>query len=181
MKGWALPFFPMRPAIGPRLTKKLAEEILAKMETKRYIYQPKLNGDRALLGIAERRIIVANRHYGWYHFQVENARDFLKLGDGTLFDGEVYKGKFYPFECLALEGRSYKCNTVDEREIMAMKMCRLVGTEWAYPTPTKKWLLNLDKNFPKYEGVVRKRSDFAYQMLPNTSATSPGWLKHKWV
>jgi len=180
MKGWALPFFPMRPTHGPRITKRFVKTILEQMETKRYLFQPKLNGDRVLLGISDRQVVASNRHYGWYQFQVQNATAWLKLGDGTLFDGEVFKGNFYPFELLALEGRSYKANTVEERAIMAMQMCRLCGVQWMYPEPTKKWLLNLGANLPAYEGVVRKRGDIGYMMLPNASATSPGWLKMKW-
>jgi hypothetical protein len=180
MKGWTLPFFPMRPANGPRLTKPLVVEILKKMEDGRYIYQPKLNGDRALLGIVDKRVVVCNRHYGWYQFQVANAGAFqAKCGSGTLFDGEVYKSNFYPFECLALEGRSFKANTVDEREIIAMQMCRLAGVQWMYKKPTRAWMLKGSSLLPQFEGVVRKRSDFPYTFLPNSSGTSVGWLKHK--
>jgi len=180
MKGWTLPFFPMRPANGPRLTQTLALEILKKQEDHRYVYQPKLNGDRALLAIVHKRVIVCTRHYGWYQYQVANATSFLKMGNGSLFDGEVYKSNFYPFECLADAGRSYKPNTVEEREIVAMQMCRLCKVEWMFFKPTKKWLLAGRSHLPQYEGVVRKRADFPYLMLPNASGISSGWLKHKW-
>lgn len=181
MKGWTLPFFPMRPASGPSLTKKVAEEIIVKMDEHRYIYQPKLNGDRALLGVVNRQVIICNRHFGLYSFQVHNAVLFLKLTDGTLFDGEVFESNFYPFDCLALEGRSYKANCAEEREVMAMQMCRLLKVAWMYPKPTKKWLLAGRANLPKYEGVVRKRADQGYYILPNTSDTSLGWLKYRWA
>lgn len=179
VKGWTVPFFPMRPASGPTLTRKVALEILEKQEDHKYIYQPKLNGDRAILAVVKRQVIVCNRHFGWYQFQVHNAATFLKLADGTIFDGEVWQGSFYPFDCLALEGRSYKQNTTDQREIMAWQMCRLLGVEWMFPKPTKKWLLALRGNLPKYEGVVRKRADLGYFVLPNASGTSPGWLKYR--
>jgi len=179
MKGWILPFFPMRPANGPKLTKKLALEILEKMDEHRYIYQPKLNGDRVILAIHQRRVLAASRHYDWYSFQIANAGDFkAKLGDGTVLDGEVYKGNFYPFECLALEGRSFKQNTTEEREIMAMQMCRLCKVQWMYKKPTKKWLLN--PSLPQFEGVVRKRADFPYVLLSNATGISSGWIKHRW-
>lgn len=178
MKGWIVPFFPMRPANGPTLTKKLALEILERMDDHRYVYQPKLNGDRALLAIVNRRVIVCNRHYGWYQYQVANAGAFLgKLGDGTLFDGEVYKSNFYPFDCLAVEGRSFKANTTDQREVEAIQMCRLCGVEWMFKRPTKKFLLEPRAPF---EGVVRKRADLPYIILPNASGISSGWLKHRW-
>ena len=181
MKGWSLPFFPMRPAGGPSLNKKVALEILEKMEEHEYLYQPKLNGDRVLLGVMDRRVIACNRHFGWYRFQVQNASTFLKMGDGTLFDGEVWECNFYPFDCLAREGRSFKANTCEQREIEAYQMCRFLGIEWMFAKPTKKWLMNLGKNAPKFEGVVRKRADQGYYMLPNASDTSLGWLKYRWA
>jgi len=180
-KGWIIPFFPMRPNSGPNLTKKLALEILEKQEEHKYIYQPKLNGDRAVLAVVNREVVVCNRHYGWYHFQVKNAAAFLKLKDGTIFDGEVWQGNFYPFDCLALEGRSYKANTAEEREVMAYQMCRLLKIEWMFFKPTKKWLLELKHNLPKYEGVVRKRADQGYFLLHNATEASTGWLKHRWT
>lgn len=181
MKGIIVPFFPMRPATGPSLGKKVAMEILEKQEEHKYIYQPKLNGDRAILAVVDRRVVLCNRHFGWYSFQVKNAPAFLTLADGTLFDGEVWNGNFYPFDCLALEGRSHRANTAEERSIMAMQMCRLLKVEWMYPKPTKKWLLNLRKNLPKYEGVVRKRADQGYFLLHNSTETSLGWLKYRWA
>ena len=181
MKGWTLPFFPMRPANGPRLTRKLALEILERMDDHRYVYQPKLNGDRAMLAITGGRVLVCNRHYGWYQYQVANAGAFqAKLRDGTLFDGEVYKSNFYPFDCLAVEGRSFKANTTDQREVETIQMCRLCGVEWMYRKPTKKWLIAGRANLPQFEGVVRKRADLPYILLPNASGTSSGWLKHRW-
>ena len=178
MKGWTIPFFPMRPANGPKLTKTLALEILEKMETKRYVYQPKLNGDRALLAYVDKRIIVCNRHYGWYQFQIANAGAWIKaLDSGSLLDGEVWRSNFYPFECLAEGGRSLKHNTMEEREIFAMQLCRLAKVEWMFKAPTKKFLL--EPRVP-FEGVVRKRADLPYLMLPNASGISSGWLKHRW-
>jgi len=181
MKGWTVPFFPMRPANGPRLTRKLTLDILERMADHRFLYQPKLNGDRALLAIVDKRVIVCNRHYGWYHYQVANVLAFqAKCKSGTLFDGEVFKGNFYPFECLALEGRSFKANTVEERALMAMQMCRLAKVEWLFKEPTKAWLLKGSAHLPQFEGVVRKRADIPYLLLPNASGTSSGWLKHRW-
>ena len=165
MKGWTIPFFPMRPANGPKLTKTLALEILKKMDDHRFVYQPKLNGDRALLAVVDKRVIVCNRYYSWYQFQVANAGAFLaKMGSGTLFDGEVWKSNFYPFECLAMEGRSLKCNTMEEREIIAMQMCRLCGVEWMFKKPTKKFLL---------EPRPTKASSVNAPTFPTSSSPTP--------
>ena len=181
-KGWTVPFFPMRPATGRTLSKAVALEILEKQENHEYFYQPKLNGDRALLAVVDRQVIVCNRHFGWYHFQIQNAALFLKLGNGTLFDGEVAKhGHFYPFECLALEGHSYKASCADLRAMMAYQMCRFLKIEWVYPKPTKKWLLALSENAPLYDGVVRKRADSPYVLQTSATAVSSFWLKHRWI
>jgi ATP-dependent DNA ligase len=178
---WIVPFFPMRPAHGARLSRSVALDILEKQEDHQYLYQPKLNGDRCILAIASGRVIVCNRRYGWYRYQIKNAAAFLKLGNETIFDGEVFQGEFFPFDCLALEGRSYQANTADERAVMAYQMCRFMGVQWMFPKPTKKWLLGLRKNLPVYEGVVRKRANQGYIVLPNATSTSTGWIKHLWA
>jgi hypothetical protein len=180
LKGWTLPFFPMRPAKGYRLTPDLVLDVLGRMANHRFIYQPKLKGDRALLGVVGRKVVVCTRNYDWYPYQVENATSYLaKMGDGSLFDGVVSYGSFYPFECLAFDGRSLKCNTVEEREIIAMQMCRLCGIEWLFRTPTKKWLLAGRAN-SRYEGVIRKRAGIGYAVQTNASETNSNWTVHLW-
>lgn len=180
MHGWNLPFFPMRPAEGPRLTRRNIPRILREQEEHVYIYQPKLNGDRAILGVVNREVYVANRYGRWYRHPVHNKTTFLKLGDGTLFDGEVYDGQFFPFECLACEGRSFKQSTTEEREILAQQMCKLLGVRWMFSRPTEFWLRTLDRHLPKYEGLVRKRADAPYVILNTATRTSTAWLKRKW-
>lgn len=183
MKGITLPFFPMRPANGRHLTKALIEEILdlqASAEHK-YIFQPKLNGDRVVLGVANRQVVACNRHGGFYQYQIANAGLFLKLGNGTCLDGEVWKSDFYPFEALSWDGRSYTHNTTDEREIIAEQICHLLGVRWMYTHPTRKWLRELSAHLPVFEGVVRKRSAAAYRPLCSDSQTSGPWLKHRWA
>jgi len=102
MKGWILPFLPMRPPNGPSLTKKLALEILEKMEDHRYVYQPKLNGDRVILAIHQRAssrpaatttVLVPDRNAGdfkpsWRRHRPGWARSTRQL---------------LPVRCLALE------------------------------------------------------------------------------
>lgn len=125
--GLSLPFFPMRPVEGRALrTVKDAIEVNQAMLDHEYVVQPKLNGDRACLAVVEGHVWIQNRHGGWYGFQVNNASAFLKpKWDGTAFDGEIYEGNFYPFELLALDGKSFLMASAAEREIMGQKMCEL--------------------------------------------------------
>src|SRR5215831_5028388 len=168
-KGWILPFFPMRPARGPLLTKKVAKDILERMDDHTYIYQPKLNGDRVILAIVGGKVIACNRHYSWYSYQIANGSAFTaKLGDGTIFDGEVYKSQFFPFECLAREGHSFKANTAEQRALEAMHMCRLCGVPWLFKEPTRKWLMEgIDSrsHTGMFEGLVRKRANLPYTLM----------------
>lgn len=178
--GIVLPLFPMRPRSGPDITKARINIILEEMESKKFVWQAKLNGDRAVLGVRDDRVMVCNRHGGWFGHTIANAGAFLKIGNGTVLDGEVFGRNFYPFEALAVEGRSFIWNTTEEREIIAMQMCRLAGVAWMYPRPTKAWLSQLSKNLPKYEGMVRKKADASYIPLGSASQTSSGWVKQRW-
>ena len=181
MRGWVMPFFPMRPRNGPRLTRRHIERILQEQHDHVYVFQPKLNGHRVTLGIGPKgHMVVANRHGGWYQKPIRNLRDWAKFNDGTVFDGEVYDGNFYPFECLALEGRSHRPSTTEERIILAMQMCRLAHVQWVYPTPTREWLRKLTGHLPKYEGLVRKVPNAPYSPLHSATTTSQEWLKLKW-
>jgi hypothetical protein len=180
LPGLSMPSFPMRPACGRTLTRKLIPELLERQAGHRELLQRKLNGDRVLLSVVDRRVLACNRHGGYYGFQIKNAALFLKLKDGSSFDGEVWRGSFYPFECLALDGRSYRHNTCEEREIVAMQMCRLLKITWMYTRPTRSWLLGLREHLPVYEGVVRKRADAPYLFLASDTQVSPGWIKHRW-
>lgn len=180
LPGLCLPAFPMRPVRGRALTCKLIPELLERQAGHAEILQRKLNGDRVLLSIADRRVVACNRHGCRYGFSIKNAQRFLELGDTACFDGEVWRGEFYPFECLALDGRSYCHNTCEEREIMAMHVCRLLKVPWMYTRPTRQWLAQLKEHLPVYEGVVRKRADAPYTFLASATQTSPVWIKHRW-
>lgn len=178
--GFVLPFFPMRPTRGRNLDKKLVMELLEGAEDFKWVLQPKLNGDRAILAIKDKKVYVQSRYCKRMTQAVYNSDDFLKLDNNTIFDGEVWKGNFYPFEVLVLAGRSFRFTSVEEREVMAFQMVRFLGHEWAYRRPTKKWLLAMDKNLPKYEGVVRKDWKAAYLALGKATQESPTWFKHLW-
>lgn len=162
-------------------TDKDAQEVRQAMLDHEYVVQPKLNGDRACLAVVERRVWVQNRHGGWYGFQVSNANAFLrKMKDGTAFDGEVYQGNFYPFELLALDGKSFLMASAAEREIMGQKMCELVGEPWLFRQPDLKWLKELSAHLPKFEGVVMKERNSPYIKAGNDSQENFHWFKRKW-
>jgi len=176
--------FPMRPVTGRALrTVDQVDQLIVQMRSCAWVVQPKLNGDRACLAVVNKRVYIQNRHGGWLSHTVTNAKDFLKLPSGTALDGEVYKGEFHPFELLALGGKSYLFATVDVREIMAERMCTLLGHPWLFPRPTRKWLMELSDNAPMYEGVVMKKAGAGsnYILLGNATQTSLTWLKKRWV
>src|SRR5712671_2028937 len=96
-----LPFYPMRPRRGPDIDAGRIKKILEEIDGKKFVVQPKLNGDRVLLAVRKDEVQAANRHGSWYTKRVRNAGDFVKLGIGTVLDGEVFGGEFFPFEALA--------------------------------------------------------------------------------
>jgi hypothetical protein len=177
-----MPFFPMRPATGRAIRGFSAVDALwDEVSTeKHWIPQPKLNGDRACLAVIERRVFIQNRKGGWYRFRARNAKDFLKLPDGMCFDGEVFKGNFYPFELLAIEHRSLLLTTTHERIVLAKEFVDKLGHPWMYPHPTKNWLMRRNANLPDYEGVVLKTASAPYIVLGSTTQSSLLWLKRTW-
>lgn len=183
VRGLVMPFYPMRPARGRSLrTPKLVEELFSAIkEPEDWVCQPKLNGDRAALAVLDNKVYVQNRLGGWYGHSVRNARDFLKMPSRTCLDGEVYEGRFYPFECLAVGGNLFTFCTANEREVMAMQLMRLIKQPWIFGTPSKDWLLQRRSNLPKFDGVVLKRMNSPYVLLASPSQVSTDWLKRTWV
>lgn len=179
--GVSLPFFPMRPFKGRNLLKpdsirQVSEEAL----NGAWVVQPKLNGDRACLACVKGKIFVQNRHGGCFRHRIRNATDFLKLPDRTCFDGEVYKGNFYPFEVIAANGVSLKLTETFERVRLAKDMVSFLGHPWLFATPSLAWLMRRSKNLPEYEGVVLKRASSFYVSLGSASQNSRTWMKRLW-
>lgn len=145
-----------------------------------WVTQPKLNGDRACLAVVDRRVFIQNRHKGWYRHKVANAREFLKLPDGTCFDGEVFAGCFYPFELLALSYRSFLGGTTIERTALAKEFSDRLKQPWMFPMPNLDWLLGRRHNLPQYEGVVRKKANARYTVHGSESQSSLSWMKRLW-
>lgn len=173
----------MQPTMGrtlrrPQLVNSLWREI--SKDENYWVIQPKLNGDRACLGIANGEVHIQNRHGSWYMPRVRNAREFLKLSNGTCLDGEVWKGDFYPFEALAVDGKSFLPAAASEREVLAFQLVRFLGQSWMFERPTKKWLMRRWENLPQFEGVVEKRHDSHYVLAGSDKDPSRYWFKRLW-
>lgn len=180
--GIVMPFYPMRPAVGKvlrnkRNVKEFDEQVLQKFD---WVVQPKLDGDRATLAVVDGNVYIQNRHGSWFKHRVRNLPDFKNLPNRTVLDGEVFKGNFYAFECLALEGKSVALCTVMEREVLAFQLTKLLGHTWKFHKPSRAWIANLSKNAPDYDGVVLKRSASPYIMMGSPAACSLDWFKYRW-
>jgi ATP-dependent DNA ligase len=173
----------MRPIKGralqrPSGIKQLWEEAV---HDRRWVMQPKVNGDRAILAVVDGKVYVQNRYAERYRQKVANAGDFLKLPDRTCLDGEVFKGSFYPFEVLACNGKNLLRTVVQERVQWARDLVRMMSHPWLYETPSVDWLMRRGKNAPNYDGVVLKRADSVYLILGSATQTSLDWMKRLWA
>jgi ATP-dependent DNA ligase len=179
--GLKMPFYPMRPVRGrallrPANIRELCEEVAEGV----WVMQPKLNGDRVSLACVDGKIHAQNRHGGHYRFKVHNAPDFLKLPNRTCFDGEVFKGNFYPFELLVSNGESFLMAEVHERVRLAKDMVQFLGHPWMFDPPTLAWIMRRKANLPVYEGVVIKRAHSRYLTLGSATQSSAHWMKRLW-
>jgi ATP-dependent DNA ligase len=181
-RGIAMPFFPMRPATGRVLrnqgnVEEFYQQVLRKHD---WVVQPKLEGDRACIGVLDGTVYIQNRHGGWYGHKVKNLQDFKKLPNRTVLDGEVFGGNFYAFECLASAGKSFLFATAEEREVLAYQLTKFLGHEWKFQKPSKGWVAKLREHAPEYGGVVLKRAASPYIMLGSANQASLDWLKRCW-
>lgn len=179
---FTLPFFPMRPRLGKIIT---VPEDLDQLDEE-YYWSLKLNGDRALMGIVDKQTHVANRHGSWLKFNVENAPLFAAKLKGTwLFDGEVFKKNFYPFELIESPKGSLAGECPSVRAEQARLVCKALGVQWMYGTPetlkqeAAPCLLEL-RSTP-YEGVVGKLKGSRYVPLGSSARDSSSWVKRKWA
>lgn len=173
----------MRPTKGRTLSRPDSIRQLwhDAVEQGLWVIQPKLNGDRADLAVIDKKVYIQNRHGGWYRHKVVNKADFLRLPNRTCLDGEVFKGNFYPFECLASNSHSFMLAEVHERVRMAKDMASFLKHPWLFDPPTLKWLLNRAGNAPIFEGVVLKQVRSRYLTLGTASQSSATWLKRLWA
>jgi hypothetical protein len=138
-RGIAMPFLPIRPVSSSELRNQgnVEEFYWKQLRKEDWVIQPKLEGDRACVGVLDKNVYIQNRHGQWYTKRVNNLEDFRRLPSGTVLDGEVFKGNFYPFDCLALAGKSYLLNTVGEREVLAFQVSKILKHEWKFERPSK--------------------------------------------
>jgi hypothetical protein len=180
--GIAMPFLPIRPFPGPVLRNQGNVESFYWKELRRqdWVIQPKLEGDRACVGVLNKNVYIQNRHGDWYKKRVNNLEDFRRLPSGTVLDGEVFKGNFYPFDCLALAGKSYLLNTAGEREVLAFQVSKILKHDWMFERPNKRWVSALRGNMPIHGGVVLKRMGSPYIIPGDPSKLSLDWMKQCW-
>lgn len=176
-----MPFYPMRPIRGrallrPTNIREMCEEAAEGV----WVMQPKLNGDRVSLACVDGKVFAQNRHGGSYRFKIHNASDFLALPNRTCFDGEVFKGNFYPFEVLACNGRSFLMAEAHERVRLAKDMAQILGHPWMFDPPSLAWIMRRAANLPMYEGVVLKQTRSPYVMLGSDTQSSTRWMKRLW-
>lgn len=179
--GLVMPFYPMRPTTGRifRSESSVNEFWEDVVESGRWVVQPKLRGCRACLAVVDGKVHIQNRHGGWFGFTVD-ASAYLTLPNRTALDGEVYKGRFYPFEALAVNGKPFlRCTTL-EREVCAYQLTQQVRERWLFAQPDKRWLLARTKNLPDWEGVVIKQLAAPYVLLGSPAQTSLTWFKRLW-
>lgn len=176
--GVSIPLYPMRPTKGVSLrTPAAAAEVKAARKT--HVVHRKLNGDRVQIAKVH-KLYTANRHGGWYNYGVENKHLLMVFPNGTMFDGEVWKKNFYPFDCMAYNGESMCRVPVEDRVSFTRELCKSAGIEWVWEVDDA-WLDELDANQPKWEGVVLKQLGSPYLALGTDTQDSASWSKRKWA
>lgn len=169
-------FFPMRPtATGKMPVPALVNELRG-----RFVIQPKLNGDRAILWVLDGEIYIHNRHGGEYRLMVRNRATFARLPRGTVLDGEVFGGKFHPFEVVRYGDLDLSERGAEARCRLAESLCGWLEIEWLFAEPSAEWLNAGAANAPQWEGVVCKRRDAVYRPCKKSHHESADWFKLKW-
>jgi ATP-dependent DNA ligase len=167
----------MRPTTGPKLTPANILGTVQSYRLQGYEIQRKLNGDRAMLERTAAGVRLWNRYGGNYGFAV-NLKPYRDLATGTVLDGEVYRGEFYPFEQI-----SDGSDTV-ERIRDCELLCRFVGVPYLFGGVTNDWLMG-EVTLPasrtrQFEGVVCKLASAKYVPLKTETQDSPTWTKLRW-
>jgi hypothetical protein len=178
--GLSLPLFPGRPMNG--LALRTADQAQAQFERDMdlgKLLQPKLGGDRAVLGVTPAALHICNRHGGWLHQGIKNRGLLQELQSGTVLDGEVIDGHFYPFECLADGGTSLVAHPTEWRITCARTLCARIGVQWLFAPPTLAYIRKMRANLPRWEGYVAK-SNLPYPLGRSASEETTRWTKHRW-
>jgi len=183
--GVALPFYPAYPTRGRTLrAARLVEDLYQEISKPGlWCAQPLMAGERACLAVIDKKIYVQDGFGNWYKKGLQQTHDFLKLPDRTVFDGVVYEGEFHPFDLLAVKGKSMIYCSVDERQVLAFQMVRLIEHRWMFPKPTRAWLERGAKNLPMYKGVILKDNrnpEHYYPVGTKPGQTTLAWFTRKW-
>ena len=181
--GFRLPFFPMRPRLGLRIRTIDDVKRIFSEETD-YDYTLKLNGDRACVGIIDGDVFAQNRHGARYKMTIDNLNQFKRLAGSWLFDGEIYKKRFLPFEAIVVAGKSISMRCPTYRKSVAMEVSSSLKIDWLYGrglddvlSEALKWIGNTN---PVIEGIVGKRKGSSYVPMGSSSQQSIPWVKNKW-
>jgi len=179
--GLTMPFVPMAAKVGPSLrTKDQIREIVDELDSGRWLIQPELAGERACLAVVDKKVYIQNDAGIWLSRAPHNVRDFLKLPNGTCFDGKIAQNNFYPFECLAVRGRALVFKPVSERETVALQLVKFLGHDWMFDKPYPKFLRSAAKNLPNFQGVTLKDYMSFYALISKQAPPSTAWIKRPW-
>lgn len=174
--------------MGARLTPQNVLAEVAKMQAKGYIVQRKLNGDRGVLEAAsDGELKLWNRYGSLYGASTVRLDEWSTLPIGTIIDGEIFEGHFYPFECIQV-GRGfpmlYLQDNTEGRISGAKLLCQHYSVEYLYDV-TNEWLVDgcgeyANPHIVMWEGVVCKLANAKYVTLKKPDHESPTWVKLKW-
>lgn len=180
-RGVCFPFRPLKPMYGRMMVRRAIAGIIDMLKDRRWIAQPALAGERAILAVHKGAVLVFDAELNDITRSVHNAPAFRKLGNGHCFDGVVQEGGFHPFECVAFQGRSLITSTTDERQVMAYSLVKFLAQPWLFSEPTETFMQKLGKNGPKWGGVVLKRDRSVYRMAAKPGETNVDWTLRPWT
>jgi hypothetical protein len=182
--GFRMPFYPMRPRHGVAIRDIATLERILDEGSGEYDFTLKLNGDRGCVGVLDGDVHVQNRHGSWYKMTVDNLGVFAKLNGSWLFDGEVYKKQFIPFEVLVAGGQSMAGECPTFRRQAARMTCDRLSIPWPYGGAVESLVEVVRECIASgskhIEGVVGKKIGSRYVPLGSEAQESPTWLKHRW-
>ena len=171
-------FLPMRPMEGERLTAQNILAVTRMYRERGYLLQRKLNGDRGVLESRPDGLMLWNRYGSEYSASAVDLADWNVLPVGTILDGEVWRGEFYPFESIGPQDQA-------ARIALAQHWCAFCSNPYVFGGVTDDWLmgevtLNADPLTRQWEGVVAKFASAKYVPLKKPHHESQAWVKLRW-
>ena len=168
--------FPCRPSRGPPFDAGAVLELIARG----LVVQPKLNGDRVILVKDGPVPVLFSRHGGHYTAARLDLACWQWLPEGTILDGEGWRGAFYPFDVPKLAGEATGAMPCRQRVDLAERLTLRAGLPWIFVPPSADWLQAGRANAPIWEGVVVKQPGHSYRWERSASGNSTTWVKMKW-